>query len=91
MSNSRNPGGFIGGENILSANGGSFVMECEQSYLNVLESITNEEISGLIAVGWLIEANHRYVRIFENKRAGGRRYAYESTTEETKSALCSYK
>jgi hypothetical protein len=80
MSSSNRPGGFIGGGDILSAGGGSVVMEREQSYLDTLDSISDEDVRGLLSVGWLIDVSHERIRLFENRRAGGRRYAYEPAT-----------
>lgn len=84
MSSSNRPGGLIGGGEILSAGGGSVVVEREQSYLDTLDSISDEDVRGLLAVGWLIDVSHERIRLFENRRAGGRRYAYEPATTSAK-------
>ena len=73
---SRELGGVIGGGNILSAGGASSVRICPESLMDLLDSLSDADVRGLKAVGWLFDVSHNKLTLFANPTAGGRRHSY---------------
>ena len=73
-SNSNKMNGYLGGANILSAGGSSNAEIREESLMDTLDTISDGDVRGLLAVGWLINASCHSITLFKNPAAGGRRH-----------------
>jgi hypothetical protein len=69
-------GELVAGADILSASGSSCIKMGPEAMIDVLNSISHEDICGMNSVGWLINAGSGHITIFENRMAGGRRHQY---------------
>ena len=73
---SRELGDVIGGGNILSAGGSSSAQMRPESLMDLLDSLGDDDVRGLKAVGWLFDVSHDKLTLFANPAAGGRRHSY---------------
>ncbi len=74
--NSKEVGGQIGGAEILSAGGSSCIQMFHESIMDILDSISSDEVRGLHAVGWLINVSLEGITLLANQAAGGRRHGH---------------
>lgn len=73
---SKEPGDVIGGGNILSAGGSSSIQMLAESFMDTLDYLSNDDVHGLNAIGWLVNTSHNSLTLFANPHAGGRRHDY---------------
>lgn len=67
---------MVGGENILSARGASTVQMHDESLMDFMDDISNDDVHGMMMVGWLINITNQGVILFVDHSAGGRKHAY---------------
>lgn len=84
---SRELGGVIGGGNVLSAGGASCAQMCPESLMDLLDSLSDSDVRGLMAVGWLFDVSDTKLTLFANPSAGGRRHSFHEQVASYRQSL----